>query len=384
VVTSAGLLTHVPSSRAQDATPVFQVVQTPNTQRVFDNDIFSASASSPSDIWAVGTTAIHYDGTAWTGYPLPGIVGELGHQMMGVAAISPTNAWAVGSFAASETTNGNILHWDGSAWSAVPNAAGGGDYLVSIAAISADDIWAGPCVLGPIEHYNGTEWTAVPSPPAQGPEYCVTGLSAISSNDVWAVGWQGDEGYNSRTLAEHWDGAQWAMVPSPSVGQGPNQLNGLVALGASDVWAVGFSMAKPPGSPLLPNETLIEHWNGTSWTVVSSPNVDYGGQPRDNELQGIVALSANDLWAFGWYAANPSGESGDEFTLVLHWDGASWSVVPSPDPISDPNLVNDPLYAGVVTGPGSVWLAGCEQMNPANFPDSPATSTLVLLHTTAQ
>jgi hypothetical protein len=134
----------------------------------------------------------------------------------------------------------------------------------------------------------------------------------------------------------------------------------------------------------LPNETLIEHWNGTSWTVVSSPNVDYGGQPRDNELQGIVALPANDLWAFGWYAANPSGESGDEFTLVLHWDGASWSVVPSPDPISDPNLVNDPLYAGVVTGPGSVWLAGCEQMNPANFPDSPATSTLVLLHTTAQ
>jgi hypothetical protein len=59
VVSSATLLAHLPSGRAQDATPVFQVVQTPNPDRVLFNDLFAVSASSPTDIWAVGYTAIH-------------------------------------------------------------------------------------------------------------------------------------------------------------------------------------------------------------------------------------------------------------------------------------------------------------------------------------
>jgi len=117
--------------------------------------------------------------------------------------------------------------------------------------------------------------------------------------------------------------------------------------------------------------------------VVPSPNVEYNNLVRDNVLQGIVAVSANDLWAFGYFAANPSGESGDEFSLVLHWDGTSWSYVPSPDPSGDPTLVNDPLNAGIFTS-GSLWLVGSEATNPANFPNGPADATLVLLHTSQQ
>ena len=117
--------------------------------------------------------------------------------------------------------------------------------------------------------------------------------------------------------------------------------------------------------------------------MVPSPNVEYNNLVRDNVLQGIVAVSANDLWAFGYFAANPSGGSGNEFSLVLHWDGTSWSYVPSPNPTGAPTLVNDPLYAGVFTS-GSLWLVGSEATNPANFPNSPADATLVLLHTTGQ
>jgi hypothetical protein len=90
-VLNAGMLTCVPLGRAQDAKSIFQVVPTPNPQRL-SNNLFAVGASSPTDIWAVGLTAIHYDGTAWTGFPLPGIDGILGHQMEAVAVLSPTNA----------------------------------------------------------------------------------------------------------------------------------------------------------------------------------------------------------------------------------------------------------------------------------------------------
>jgi hypothetical protein len=105
------------------------------------------------------------------------------------------------------------------------------------------------------------------------------------------------------------------------VGTGSNQLYGIVALADNSFWAVGYSIAAPDTGIEYPNRTLIEHWDGTSWTVVPSPNVEYNNLVRDNVLQGIVAVSPGSIWAFGYFAANPSGGSGDEFSLVLHWNG---------------------------------------------------------------
>ena len=384
VISSVCLLTWLPSGRAQDATSIFQVVQTPNPDRFLFNDLFAVSASSPTDIWAVGYTAIHYDGANWTGFPVPG-VGDTGDKLWGVAAISPTNAWAVGSFRTSATTTGNLQHWDGTQWSVAQGSPDDvGEILGSITAISADDIWAGSCIPADFEHYDGTQWTFFYAgyPGSPDGESCVQSISAISTNDVWAAGWINYSGNTSSTQIQHWDGTQWTVITSPNVGTGSNRLFGIVALNDNDVWAVGDSVAPDTGIE-YPNRTLIEHWDGASWTVVPSPNVEYNNLVRDNVLQGIVAVSANDLWAFGYFAANPSGESGDEFTLVLHWDGTSWSVVPTPDPTGAPTIVNDPLNAGVFTS-GSLWLVGSEATNPANFPNSPADATLVLLHTTGQ
>jgi hypothetical protein len=366
--------------QTQRPASIFEVVPTPDPQPIYDNDLYAVGASSPADIWAVGSTAIHFDGTSWTGYALPGIDGVIGAQLKGVAVLSPTNAWGVGSFLTNGPTTGNLQHWDGSAWSAVPNPANAGTILESIAAVSADDIWAGSCVVGPFEHFDGTAWTAVPTPPTQPPEYCIEGIAVVSTSDIWAVGWQGDGGYNSVTLTMHWDGARWTTVASPSVGNGANQLNGVVAVASDNVWAVGFSTPNPTGSGTDPNRTLIEHWDGTNWTVVTSPNVDYGNAPRDNILQAVVALSADDLWGFGYLEANPSGESGDIFGLAVHWDGTSWTVAAVPEPNQDPALVNDPLYGGVVTGPGTVWAVGAQQLDLAK-PHTPPTGTLVLYTT---
>jgi hypothetical protein len=366
-VLGSGLLTHLPSSQAQDATSIFQVVPTPNPQGYASNNLFAVGASSSTDIWAVGLTAIHYDGTAWTGFPLPGIEGAMGHQMEAVAVLSPTNAWAVGSYLSSPTTNGDILHWDGTQWSGFPNPANPSYYMVSMAAVSADDIWAGGCIPEGFEHFDGTQWTWVPSAGSGGVEgeSCVQGISALATNDVWAVGWSQSGTDIDSTEIQHWDGTQWTLTPSPNQGTGSNQLYGVVALSDNDVWAVGSWIPKPDTGIEYPNKNLIEHWDGSAWTVVPSPNLAYGGYDRDNVLQGIVAVSPNDLWAFGWVDSNPGPVSPDLLiTLVLHWDGTSWTIAPSPNPAHDPSLVVNQLYGGVVTGPGDVWLVGFQELAP--------------------
>ena len=108
----------------------------------------------------------------------------------------------------------------------------------------------------------------------------------------------------------------WVAVSSPNPGTGLNVLTGVAAVSTSDVWAVGYYQS----SSLYQTVTL--HWDGSAWNVVPSPNVG----SDSNYLNSVVAISANDVWAVGSYG---DGTATSE-TLVLHWDGSSWSVVPSP------------------------------------------------------
>src|SRR2546430_16484945 len=63
-------------------------------------------------------------------------------------------------------------------------------------------------------------------------------------------------------------GADWQIVASPNSGNQPNSLNAVAAVTENDVWAVGASSSSDSSS----SRTLIEHWNGTGWSVVRSPN----------------------------------------------------------------------------------------------------------------
>ncbi len=82
----------------------------------------------------------------------------------------------------------------------------------------------------------------------------------------------------------------WSVVPSPNVGQGGNDLFGVAAVSASDVWAVGHYTVC-----CYSTRTLTEHWNGSSWQVVKSPNVGR----NSNELHSVAVVSADNIWAVG-------------------------------------------------------------------------------------
>ncbi|HEY3210151.1 MAG TPA: hypothetical protein VGL18_10235 [Actinomycetota bacterium] len=283
------------------------------------NTLHDVSAVSPEEAWAVGgafdqargdfsTLIEHWDGTSWSIMPSPN-EGDLGNNLMGVAAASAHDAWAVGT--RSELMHGVyvpvplILHWDGSSWKVVP-------------------------VLG-----KGTP-----------PNGILGGVLALGPNDVWAAGSYAlnplqSVDFGRETLIEHWDGHRWSVIPSPNVPfKLANAVGGLAASGPADVWAVGSWEGDDTG-----RTTLIEHWDGSGWAIVESPNrIDPRFDIHDNDLRGAVTLSESDAWAVG---------EGEGTTLTAHWDGASWSMVSSPAP----GIVSG-LYATDALGPTDVVAVG--------------------------
>lgn len=138
-------------------------------------------------------------------------------------------------------------------------------------------------------------------------------VTAVSASDVWAVGFHDDSQEISSTLIEHWDGHVWSQVASPRFGgSGGSQLFGVGAASASDVWAVGNAYS---GTEF---DTLIEHWDGTSWSTVASPSP---GGANGSYLFAVSARSATDAWAVGQTYDGP---------LIEHWDGSTWTQVTSP------------------------------------------------------
>ncbi len=142
-----------------------------------------------------------------------------------------------------------IAHWDGTQWGQVttPQPPAQSNTLYGIDAASANDIWAVGTSQYPypyifealILHWDGTEWTQVSVPDL--PEYStLKSVAVASANDVWAVGSAATGNNDRETFMLHWDGSIWSRVASPSVSGYDNMLQGVHVISSDDVWAVGF------------------------------------------------------------------------------------------------------------------------------------------------
>jgi hypothetical protein len=119
------------------------------------------------------------------------------------------------------------------------------------------------------------------------------------------VGFYNDSNNIMNTLIEHWNGSHWSIVPSPNVGTHGSLIDTVAAISANDIWTVGFYVNSQNLS-----QNLVEHWNGTKWSVVQVPNTGAGGDGFNN----IGIVSANDMWAVGNYVTG----SGLAKNLIEH------------------------------------------------------------------
>ena len=331
-----------------------------------NNILNGIAAISTKDAWAVGyygsgrialTLIEHWNGKSWNVVASPNAKGSVYNELVGIAALSAKNIWAVGYYTTSNNQYPLIEHWNGKSWSIVSSPAPSSTSLRVISAISATDIWA--VGSGLIEHWNGKSWSIVPNPGSNGG---FSAIAAISSNSVWAVGVRPGPQGGALTLIEHWNGKNWSVVKSPSPGL-INILSGITAISANNVWAVGTYADS--FSPHAADRSLIEHWNGKSWSLISSPL-----QGFYDHLQSITAISARDIWVVGYYTDNdPAG--GLYTTLTEHWDGSAWHVVKSPSPGS---LTNSLLAVTHIPATKSVWAAGFIQNEDLAF------QTLTIFH----
>jgi hypothetical protein len=203
---------------------------------------------------------------------------------------------------------------------------------------------------------SGSPWAIVSSPNASTTSVSnnvLAGVSALSDSDVWAVGYfsSSNGGAINHTLAEHWNGTAWSIVPTPNDGTLGSQLLGVSALADNDVWAVGNFSTSTTASG---GRTLIEHYDGTAWSVLSSPSPSSQG----DFLTGVKAFAANNVWAVGW---DDSLATGALSPLILHWNGTAWSV--------SPNVPGAGNILEAITGlsPTDVWAVGQAATGGNNF-----------------
>jgi hypothetical protein len=208
-------------------------------------------------------------------------------------------------------------------WTVVPSPnASVEDWLTGLAAFSSTDLWSVGTAYrtdgtdsssGLIEQYDGTSWQISSAPSPAGCEYCsLNGVSGSSASDVWAVG---EEFFNKAdygALIEHYNGTGWSLVPAPAPTYN-GYLSGVTSLSPSNAWAVGGTYDDGPEGP------LVEHYDGTDWTISPTASVPGG------ILTAVTAVSASDIWAIGDDADAGTG-------VVMNYNGTGWTQTSVPAP----------------------------------------------------
>jgi hypothetical protein len=363
------------------------------------NELRGISVLSSTNTWAVGITSISHsldelaltwNGASWTYSGTPGSKSN-SNELMDVVALAPNNVWAIGTYYISFYRPYG-LHWDGSTWTHIdmPLIGSNLQHLQKMGAAGPNDIWAAGYYRGDfqdtryfpfMQHWDGTTWDLVPVPSPASYTNVLMGVDPVrdtsAGNTAWAVGWHTNFfGDAARTFAIRWNGTSWTTVPSPIAGQGSNQLLQVLALADNDVWAAG-SYEPTSGAP---NRTLVMHWDGSSWTIVPSQNLG-----NDENVLSDITVAGNTLWAVGHY----NDGSGNQSTLIERYDRrcpfptasptytSTGTRTPTPTPSNTSTSTNTPTatYTSTSTPTSTATRTPTSTSTATNTPSSSATAT---------
>ena len=336
-----------------------------------DNSLGAVAGSSPRDVWAVGdflpdaknsnqdatlTFAEHYNGVTWSVVRTPNL-GPNFNAFYGVAA-KAGRAWAVGERLNADFQDRALIEvWNGSRWTIADNPQPGSlrDMLFGASAVSASDVW----VVGDregangvfetlAEHWNGHRWSVVPTPDPGSTGNHLYAVDAVSGDNVWAVGQRLGAQAPDQPLVEHWNGHRWSVVSTPVSTVASVVLEG-VAVSGGQVWVDGEADSPDAGRP------IIEHLQNGHWSTANLSGVG----SIWTMLYGI-AVTGDTVFATGTFV-NPVTDNNE--VLVLRGVNGHWSVDPAPNPGSGSNILGTVTAIG-----GQLWTAGVYDTGGSNLP----------------
>jgi hypothetical protein len=256
--------------------------------------------------------ALHWNGTKWSVTPVPVPRGRPFSQLYGATCVRATDCWAVGNAGSATLAE----RWNGSKWSLVPSPSphpASPNQLSAVACVNASECWAvgytfpGAGTGSLTEKWNGDAWRVVSTPSSKSGD--LIGDSCPSPTACLAVG--ASDG--SAALAQIWTGTKWVGTPAARPrGATAAQLSAVACPSQADCLAVGYYSAR--GRSLV----LAQRWTGTRWVAATAAS------PAGASfvvLNGATCLSASNCWAVGRTVKDSATSS-----LIEHWNGRSWSV----------------------------------------------------------
>ncbi len=319
------------------AGPVWSVSPNPNPAGSSSTELSRVSCPRTNRCVAVGsfttssttkTLVESWNGTDWSIVPSPNPHAAAFATLNGVSCATTTNCFAVGYHSIGSRYATLVEHWDGMRWSVMTSPNPTGSTFAALNDVSCPTVTR--CVAVGyqsnnaeaktlVEHWNGTRWSTGASPNPTGSFSTVlNGVSCPNPNHCVAVGYFLPSPA-AQPLVESWNGTSWQIIASPKrTGARFSLLSGVSCPGATNCFAVGFDSNSG-------YQTLVEHWNGTTWSVMTSPN--HPGS-YSTVLSGVSCPSTTSCFAVGNYTVS----SPTTKTLVEHWNGTSWTIVASPNP----------------------------------------------------
>ena len=212
--------------------------------------------------------------SGWAIQPTVTPAGATDTLLNGVSCTSRTACTAVGIYRTSSSVVTLAEFWNGVKWAmqTTPNPVGA--TLSELNSVSCTSPTACTAVgqyydstgyLPLSERWNGKRW-AIQTTPTKPTVLLgdLTGVSCTSGTACTAVGFYTNASFNTVTLAESWNGAEWTIesTPNPTTF---GQLLGVSCTSATACTAVGYY--NPSGTSLA----LAETWNGARWALKSVP-----------------------------------------------------------------------------------------------------------------
>jgi hypothetical protein len=355
-----------------------------------DGTFVSIACPSMTSCMAVGGgKAARYDGTAWSLAPLAAFASSRFVSLSSVTCASATSCVAVGSKDSTFSSIGGtaVESWDGAQWSAVasPSPTSGSSALLSVTCTSPSFCAAVGQTYNRdsspqsfIEQSDGGSWSIVSAPNLGPGVTSIHSVTCASDTSCFAIA---DRGKTAQAV-EHWNGSTWSPTAQPPIDPVPSDARfvavacatetrcfavgnhtttahnnppfSFIERSAGNAWSVDVSRERGgastsrlsgvscPGPKVCfavgtwsaygAAMTFVERWNGTTWSLMDSPNVGRSTKPvTANRLTAVSCPSPSSCVAVGRTSKDFYGASSTYKTLTVRWNRRAWSIVPSPN-----------------------------------------------------